>query len=261
MAKTIYTALLFLLAAIKVLPQSRQLPANTDNGSFYLMLTNNQERNLDSFYVEQAGIAKDFINGKDYRQNYYRSSGNPLLRAGRARTASLVYRTRKYTDITLQYDTFLDEVVYTDNSLVFDNIVHQVSLNSDDIPGFELYFERDTLVFRYFSEETEPGFNLSDGYYEVVYIGLCSYLVRHKSIHYKLHGVDEYSYIPEGFVRIDHDYIRVRGRKEFLQLFGDRTKEIRHFMSENKIRIKSASSYQVASVLRFYERTVDGEKP
>lgn len=260
MTKTIYTTLMMMMLAVRVSPQASDLPVMADNSSFFIMMANEQLRDLDSLYVAEAGIEKDFINGKDYRQNYYRSAVNPLLRAGEERTASLIYRTREYTEIDLQYDTYLDEVICTDNSLVFDNTVHQVSLNSDNVPGFKLFFMGDTLVFRYFSATTEPGFNLGDGYYEVAYDGFCKYLIKHVSIHYKLQGVDEYSYKPVGFVKTGEHYSMISGRKDFLLLFGSRSKEVSHFLSENKIRIKRADKHSVTSVLRFYERTLDEEK-
>lgn len=259
MVRTIYTILL-LLVTVRLSSQAYQLQTGTDNSSAFVILTNEQLRHLDSLYVAEAGIEKEFINGKDYRQNYYRSAVNPLLRAGEERTGTLIYRTREYPGIDLQYDTFLDELICTDNSLVFDNTVHQVSLNRDNVPGFKLIFAHDTLVFRYFSAKTDPGFNLGEGYYEVVYDGSCTYLIRHESDHYKLHGADNYSYEPAGYVRIGEQFARIRGRKDFLLLFGDSAKEISHFISENKIRIKSADKHRIASVLIFYERTIDEEK-
>jgi len=50
--------------------------------------------------------------------------------------------------MTLQYDTFLDEVIYTDTSRTINYMFPQIALNKDIVEGFNLYLENDSLIFR-----------------------------------------------------------------------------------------------------------------
>ena len=59
-------------------------------------------------------------------------------------------RSRRYNNLILQYDTFLDEVVYTDTSRTMNYRFPEIALNKDIVEGFNLYFEDDSLHFQIF---------------------------------------------------------------------------------------------------------------
>jgi hypothetical protein len=142
--------------------------------------------------------------------------------------------------------------------MVYNDIVRQVALNRDYISRFVLYFDNDTLTFRYFSDELDPAFTLEDGFYEVVYDGKYKYLIRHKSARYKLHGMDEYSYKPSGYVMVGDGFTRITSRKQFVNLFSGKSKEINRMITEKSIKIRMADKHQIADILRFYESIETG---
>jgi hypothetical protein len=153
MVKTIITELL-LLVSIAGFSQTIQLPINTDNGELFVRIDKDQLIDLDSLYVVESGCGSDFISGREYRGYYFRSDHKPVLFFGTERTASLVYKGRTYSNLVLQYDTYLDELIY----MVYDNWnASQVAFNHDNISRFDLYFNGDTLSFRYISDQDRQG--------------------------------------------------------------------------------------------------------
>ena len=179
MVKTIITGLL-LLVSFMGFSQTILLPIDADNSELFVRIDKDQLKDLDSLYVVESGCGSDFITGKEYRGYYFRSDHKPVLFYGRERTASLVYKGRTYTGLVLQYDTYLGQVFY----MTYRQLeCKSGSAQHDNISRFDLYFDVDTLTFRYISDELWPSFNLDDGFYEVVYDGKCKYIIRHGSSH------------------------------------------------------------------------------
>ena len=257
MLKTIITGLL-VLVSFKGFPQTNQLPPDADNSEFFVRIEKEQRKDLDSLYEAETCIGYTFINGRDYKQYYLRSEHKPILYYERERTASLTINGRVYRNIVLQYDTYLDKIIYGIKSTTSNDIVRQVALTSDNISSFVLYFDDDTLTFINVSAKMDPAFNLDDGFYEVVYDGRCKYFLRYKSTQYKLNGVDEYSNDPSGYVMAGKGFVRITSRKQFVNLFRNRSKEIKQFIKENNIRIPGADKHQIADILRFYESIETG---
>ncbi len=252
MVKKVITGLLLLVSFIGF-SQEIQLPLNADNSELFIRTDEDRLKDLDSLYLVESGSGSSFISGREYRGYYFRSDYKPILFFGRERTASLVYKGRTYYNLLLQYDTYLDQLIY----MVYSNWeASQLALNSDNISRFDLYFSDDTLTFRYVSDELYSSFNLDDGFYEVVYEGKCKYIIRHGSTHYMRNGVDEYSYKPAGYVMTDGGFIKITSRKQFVNLFGSKSKEIKQFIGSNGIRIRKADKSQIKNILRFYEGLV-----
>lgn len=252
MGKTIITVHLFLVSFIGF-SQTTPLPVNADNSEYFVRIDKDRLKDVDSLYVVESGGGRDFITGKEYSGYYFRSDNKPVLFYGRERTASLVYKGRTYCGLVLQYDTYLGQVFY----MTFHNYVaSQVALNSDNISRFDLYFDNDTLSFRYFSDELHTSFNLDDGFYEVVHDGTCKYIIRHGSSHIIRNGLDEYNYKPIGYVMINSEFVKISSRKQFMNLFGSKSKEIKQFVENNRIRVNRADKSQITDILRFYESLI-----
>ncbi len=253
MKKIIITGLL-LFGSFKIFTQTYTLRLNADNTEFFIGLENKKTKHLDSIYFEKVHNKKDFVNGKNYFQYFPLSVHKPILFYGEKRTASLVFRGRLYKNIVLQYDTYLDQLIYEDKGLIFNSMASQVALNSDNISQFDMYLDHDTLSFRYYSNKSYPGFNLEPGFYESVYEGKCKYLIRHKSTRNKFNGIDEYWYHPEGFIRVGEKYVRISSSRQFVNLFGIYSTKIRDFITAKNIKIREADKYQISDILRFYDR-------
>lgn len=250
----IITALL-LLAASPAAPAQQTLPVKrADNKDLTAVIVKEQLKYADSLYLSSTEAGRDVINGKDYIRYFFRSTDVPLLRSEEERTASLNFRGRRFDDLPLQYDTYTGEVIFNDSKLILNNKICEVSLNSDNISGFDLYFRRDTMTFKNFRNESDAPFNLEEGFYEVVYDGECKYIIRHRSTLYLSDGEEKYPYTPESYIRVADQFVATGSKKQFLKLFGDSSDVIRQYLHREKIRLRKADKHQITDILKFYER-------
>ena len=138
----------------------------------------------------------------------YRSNFKPILFIDKKHSSSITLKGKEYNDIDLNYDTYLDEVIYIDSTRAFIYMPFEVALNKDNVDCFKFYYINDTITFKYFSNEASPDFNLQDGFYEVVYDGECKYLVRHKSTTFESNGIKEYLYTSVGYVKVGNGFFK-----------------------------------------------------
>jgi hypothetical protein len=211
-------------------------------------------------YLERTGSAREYIDGKDYYSYYSGLRTSPILRQDEAQSASLMIHGRVYNNLVLKYDTYTDNIIYTDGKLIYKNRNRQVALNRYHVDRFDLFFRYDTLHFRFLCHENDPAFNLNDGYYEIVHDNKTKYVIRHSSaqvIHSSpddVSDIREYFYEPVSYVKTGNDFQRISSRKQFLNLFGSWSDEISHFLRKHAIRIKTADKEQIKDVLEYYEQ-------
>lgn len=214
-------------------------------------LERDQAEDLYNIYLEEIGRRDELINGRDYFPYYYRSALKPLLFPGIPRDAILVLKGRTYRNVKLEYDTFTDEVILADTTLIFNGRLFEVSLNSNNIDRFILMFEKDTLDFRFFSMNSESG--LSSGFYEQAKTGICNYIIRHRSVTHERNAIDQYFYSPVGYVSTGEGYERIRPSGRFFSIFGDRDGEVKAFVRQNRIKLRKADKRQIVKILDYYE--------
>jgi hypothetical protein len=208
---------------------------------------------IKSLYSAGVEAPKELINGKEYESYYRRSEIKPLLFGAKERTASIITNTRRYNNLTLQYDTFLDEVIYTDTSRTINFIFPQIALNKDIINGFNLYFKDDSLIFRYFRLPECSGKNLKEGFYEVVYEGKSQYIIKHESSFYVREGLNNYKYSPKNLISTGTAFNKIKSRKNLLLLFGENSKKVKEYIHSSGIRVRKADKGQFVSILKFYD--------
>jgi hypothetical protein len=229
----------------------------SNSGSINLKsITDSQIRYIQNSYSEKVEAPKELINGKEYESYYTRSEFKPLLFINKKRTANIFTRTRQYNKLTLQYDTFLDEVIYTDPTRTINYSFPQIALNKDIVEGFNLYFEDDSLIFRYFRPPDCTKNKLKEGFYEVAYLGKSKYVIKHASSFYVREGLNEYKYVPENYISVGDVFYRIKSKKNFLKLFGEKSPEIKRYLHMSRIRIRQADKSQFVSILKFYDSLI-----
>jgi len=216
-------------------------------------LTERQIDNIQKTYSAEIETPKELINGKEYESYYTRSQSKPLLFADRKRTATIITPSRRYSNLILQYDTFLDEVVYTDTSRTINYRFPEIALNKNIVEGFNLYFEDDSLQFHYFRQPECTRRNIKEGFYEVAYQGKSEYLIRHTSSYYVREGRNEYKYSPENYISVGDVFYRIKSKAGVLKLFADKSVEVKKFLHINRIRIKQAGKNEFVSIVKFYD--------
>lgn len=207
---------------------------------------------LDSVYSKRTGTAYAFINGNEYFPYHYRASHKPLLFYGEERTADIVVKGRRYDGMVLQYDTFTDEVIFSEIDNDFGDNLYHVSVKRDLINAFTLCFRTDTMRFRYLSA-IETGGEIPEGFYEMAYNGPTAYIIRHRSVVHQRNGIDEYYYSPVGYVRTPDGYRKVTSGGKFLKSFGDRSAEMKKIIDQQRLKFRKAGKRQMINVLQTYD--------
>ena len=216
-------------------------------------LIDRQVEYLKSSYYAKIEVPNEIINGKEYESYYRRSQYKPLLFPDKKRTATLFTRTRQYKNLYLQYDTFHDELIYTDESRILNDRFPQISLNKDIVDGFNLYFDDDSLIFRYFRLPECRKLNLKEGFYEIGYQGRSKLVIKHKSSYYQREGLDEYKYDPEYYVSTGDVFYKINSRKSLIKLFGEKSGFMKKYLHESRFRMGQADRNQFVDILKHYD--------
>ena len=206
---------------------------------------------LYKLYFAFVTTPNELINGKEYLPYFFHGKTTPLLFSGESVNAILKIRGREYLNIRLQYDTYLDEVIYTDTSRMIDNVYPRIALNKDIVEGFDLISGSDTIHFRNFRFTDNSENEMESGFYEIAYDGDTRFIIRHKSTQYNYNALNEYKYSPSGYIFAGGKYNLIKNNKTFLPLFGESSEEIRAFLKSSKIKTKRAEKNEIVRVLEY----------
>lgn len=248
-------AFLFILwfCSLTVVGQNT-VPVKTNNGNdVYSVIEKNQIVNLYKFYSDRIESSYELISGREYSPYFSQSKLKPLLFIDKQHLSSITLKGRIYNDIPLNYDTYTDEMIYVDSIHHLAYRPYGMILNKDNIEYFDFYYVDDTISFRYLSKEANPGFDLQNGFYEVVYEEDSKYLIKHRSSAYERDLVVEYFYTPVSYINVGKGFSKIRSTGQFVRLFGDRSGDIRKYIKKSGIKMRSANKKQVMSILMFYD--------
>ena len=252
----------FLFLSLGYLVNGQQLLTISDNNEKmnYNAISECQISDLFTLYNQRIDNSNELINGRDYKPYYTKSEIKPLLFSEKIRSGSLLINRRKYDNLALEYDTYLDKLIYSDNKKFFVDKSLMIALNKDRVDGFILYFDNDSLMFRYFKSGDGVNFNLAEGYYEVIYDGNSKYIIKHQSVLIQTESIDEYLYSAVRYVMVGENFSRVRSRRRFIKLFGEESREIKKFMRTSKMHDRKMDKKQMASVLLYYDTVISPDK-
>jgi hypothetical protein len=254
--------IIFLLSLFPVFVAG-QIPGNDKNqntagkkGFGNSEIAAGQKEYLEKMYYKTFVTSNDFIDGKEYFNYAYKSKNSPLLSSAKEFNAILFLDGRRYDNIKLQYDSYIDEVLYTDTSRVINYQFPKVVLKKNAVDGFILMSGIDSMKFGNFKFLNDNVNNTDGGYYEIVYNGPSRYLIKHRALLYLSEARNEYKYSPENFILKDGIYTKVRNNKEFLNLFGNRSKEIKSFMRRNRFNVRRANKQEIVMALKYCDELV-----
>lgn len=223
---------------------------------------NDPLNSLYMFYFNSVASPNELINGKEYLPYFFHGKTTPLLFSGEPVNAILMIRGRVYTNIMLQYDTYLDEVIYTDTSRMIDNVYPRIALNKDIVEGFYFIPGGESMDFRNFKFPDSPDNNMESGFYEIAYNGPTQFIIRHRSTQYSYHALNEYKYSPARYILTGGGYNLIKDNKSFLQLFGDSSGLIREYLKSSGIKVRRANKQEIIGVLKYFDsiRQAQGAK-
>ena len=218
------------------------------------------DADIRNVYMASVSHQNEFVNGKEFIPYFYRSKTSPFMFSGTPFITTLYFNGRTYHDVALQYDTYTDEAVFTDTTRMFHSELPRVALNKDLMEGFDFVFNRQIYKFRYLRVRSEAPGLPGDGYYDLVYEGPSEFLVKHRGLVYQKDAIDEYKYSDVKYILSHNEFRKVVNLREFLSLFGDRSREVKSFIQERKIRFRKADKTEVAAILEYYDSLSKQEK-
>jgi hypothetical protein len=260
MLRFLFAVLFFALIARVNAQQFLTLTDSANGKPDYNLISDLQTSYLDTLYEERVDIADELINGREYVPYYFKCKVKPLLLEEKESRGSLIFNGRQYSNLKLEYDTYLDQLIYSDSTKLINDRLFKIVMNKDHVDGFVLYSSSDSLIFRYFSTDNDGLFNLAEGYYEVVYDGGSKYIIRHQSFPVEKDGEYEYREIPVKYAMVGEGFSRVRTSGSFVKLFGNYSDAVRKYMRTNKVHYKHAGKSEIAAVMRYYDSLVITKK-
>jgi hypothetical protein len=262
-AKFAFPLLLLLITYTGYSQNNNSLKANSSNAvknNDATALIDHETEYIRRLYSERIEEPKELINGKEYAPYYLRSKLKPLLYSSIKRKATIITKTRIYDNLTLDYDTFLDEVLYTDMSKTINFTFPMIALNKDIVDGFNLYFANDSLIFRNLRSPECTKMNLKEGFYEIAYQGKSQYFIKHVSSFFVKEGQNEYKYSPENYISVGDTFYKIKNKKSLLKLFGESSGTIKKYLHMSRIRVRHADKDQFISILKYYDTMITAEK-
>jgi hypothetical protein len=208
---------------------------------------------INTLYYQKVDVTAQLINGREFNPYYLKAKTRPILVEGKKHSGSLIFKNRRYNNLKLDYDTYTDQIIYSDSSKFLNNKLFRIVLNKDPVDGFCLCFPDDSMIFRHFRSGDGTNFNLPEGFYEVVYDGQSKYIIKHQSIPDINEGLNVYTYSMSQYIFAGKRFYDVKSSKSFVRLFGKDSDAIRAFMKKNRLRFNKADKYDIASVLRYYD--------
>lgn len=205
------------------------------------------------FYYKSISTPIEILNGKEYINYYFRGTTTPLLFSNQLFNSTLIFNNRTYNNVKLQYDTYLDEVLYTDTSRIISFEFPRIALNKDLVDGFSFYFRGEFYNFRHLSFPVQSKNSPGDGFYDLVYDGPSMFIIKHRSRLYERDALNEYKYSPIKYVFIEGAFRKFVSMKDFIGLFGSHEEEIREYLHDNRIRIRKTSKDLIAGILKHYD--------
>ena len=251
---------LLIFCTLKLSAQQSGFLSESTGNEISSNIENEQIDFLYKLYNSRIDPSFELINGRGYFPYYYRSQLKPVLFLEKTHQSSVTINGRRFENVTLDYDTFTDEIIYIDSSRICIFAPLRVAINKDNVDRAEFYDGIDSISLRYFTKETVPLFNLKEGYYEVVSESKSKYLIKHSSILKKIPGIDEYIYTTTGYADTGSGYIKITKRKNFIMMFGNRGNEVRKYMESMGIKFKKMSKPEIMNVLNYYDSLENRDK-
>ncbi len=254
--KFIFPALLLIFSILlsgKAIGQQKiDLPGNTIKEND-LQLTILQTDYINKLYYQVIATPKDIINGKECLPYSFRSETTPMFHSRDQLSGTLNVNNRLYKNIKLQYDTYLDELIYTDTSRIINNEFPRINLNKDIIEGFTLFVDGSIINFRHLRFNGKQESKLADGFYEIAYDGPSQLIIKHLSTLYNKQGLNEYKYSSVRYILSENKYHKITNEKNLILLFSDHSQEMKNFLHKSQIRTKKAMKDQLVGIVKYYD--------
>ncbi|MCU0409057.1 MAG: hypothetical protein MUD02_08930 [Bacteroidales bacterium] len=186
------------------------------------------------------------LNGRIWRNQYHRTQGSQFLLSEAFIKGSVCFNNNWFDDLELKYDAANDELILKVESYPL------IILNKEMVDSFRLHTDRTYTFFNAGNDTTQ----LLSGYVNILYDGKTPLYSRYfKEIQpLAVDGIfDLFVDEQKLYILKDNKVLTVSGRRKFLDLFGDRRKEIKKYLKVNKVKAEAKHPEGYTAALRFYD--------
>ncbi|ULQ50738.1 hypothetical protein [Flavihumibacter fluvii] len=201
-------------------------------------------------YQQLIGDQARIFNGIQYSGYPFSfAKGHPYFDSDVFSNGTIVYDNVLYPNVQLLYDELSD-------AIIIHLSMHKVQLSSERIAGFSLFDKK----FIRITKDTASSSPISkEGFYQLVYEGNVTVLKREvKTVLDELsssEGILRYI-IPKQyyFIKKQNGYYPVYGKKEVLEIYSDRKKDVREYIKNNGLSFKKGPESMLAVVSAYYDQ-------
>lgn len=193
-------------------------------------------------------------NGRIWRNLYSRVRGNQFLFTDAFMPGSVVMGNRSFTDLSLRYDIYNDEVqIKTDKDII-------LQLNKEMVTGFSLKYNNRTYNFEKLEGDTAV---IKGGYYNILYKGGAEVLVSYKkeimllAVDRKYDQFDQYHRI---YLRKGGVIYPIRKKSDLTELFGVNKKDVKNFVKSRRITVTVKDPDSISSLAEFCDNLPKDEQ-
>ncbi len=206
-------------------------------------------KNAFDVYSKSIGDQANLYNGVEYKGYVEHSSdqGHAYFLSNDWADGSIEYDGGQYNNVALMYDLITDKVILEQPYSYF-----KLELISEKVKSFSL--SGHTFIRL---GENKSDSSIHSGFYDLLYNGKVKVLEKHrKHINQKtdLREVRvEYPAINKLFIYKNGQFFTVKTKSSVLKVFKDRKKELKKYISKNKIDFRNDREHAMARVAKFYD--------
>lgn len=207
---------------------------------------------LKEYSIETYGTSDFLVNGWKFYPEHFNAKGSPNFQNLNWAEGTLTTTGGETFDgLELRYNIQMDEVVL--KQVLSDGLPAFVMLNKDFISSFTI------LSNTFIKADKIASDKQITGYVEVVYTGDISFYLKHQKDFVGNYNANT----PEGsfskqittkYIMIDDQLMKVQKKKALLALFPEHKKQIKKFISTNKISYKKATNSQLEMLLQYCDK-------
>jgi hypothetical protein len=209
---------------------------------------NNERKELflKSIYNKDLPNSRDFINGEQFNYQYPHAKNYPFFDNNNWQNGKVIYHKEKI-EVLLKYDIFLDNLLIQH---LTESGAYILKLNPEIVNSF--YFSNH--YFKYYTKLYSKKKPITPGFFEVMYEGNISFLIKHLKYLSRETETSPAEYIQEKhrYFVLDNQLFEISNRRSLLSLFADKRKEMKSYLSESKISVRFATDEDLIQIIKQY---------
>lgn len=204
-----------------------------------------------SLYYQYTDKQSRLYNGVEFLGYSPRIEGHAYFLNDEWQTGSLIYDGMEYRDVPLLYDIFKDNLVVRHFNNYF-----RIGLVREKVKEFSL------LNHHFIRIEIDSLSNapITTGFYDVLYSGRITAIAKRvkivsETITYQL----EQKFVQEDqyYIYMDGKYHPIKNSKDLLKVFKERNRDVRQYLSKNRIRYKRGPEIAITKAVAYYDSSTN----